>query len=1048
MGVMLLINLHNHSYYSALDGYNSPEQIILTAKSLGQSSISLTDHGGVAGLYDFWTMGQKHGIKAILGTESYFCPDATVKGDDADKQRSLADEEYDEVELEEGSRRKKKSRPNRHLILLAKNYIGYRNLLRLHTESNRAENFYYTNRVDFRLLEQYSDGLICTSSCVGGPISKAILDGDMELAYEYTERLHGIFGDDFYLEIQPHILDKQITVNAGIVDLSYRFNIPIIATSDAHYARPSDRQFQDAVFCIGQSKGNRRVTIHDENRLKYGDSQFIMSADECLFWFERQGFDLSIAKVAIDNTYAVADKIESYDLPSGLPLMPKYDTGGRDTESVLMDQINIGYAQNVAPYIALQRQQEYIDRIVTEYDVIKTGMHNQSFSDYFLVVSDMIRAAESMGVQTGAGRGSVGGSLIARALGMTKIDPIEHGLFFERFLNKDRIGPPDVDSDFAQQQPVIKYLQDKYGFDHVARVKTYVYLQPKSAVLMAQKALGLPYNEVSDVTKYMSNDDLGTQYKNNPTFKQLCDIYAELLPLAKGLVNVIEHSGVHACAVVVSPEPLTLYTGLAYDKDDDVWICEYEYGTLEHIGLQKIDVLGLNTLSIMHDTLQLIREHEGVDIDLQTIPVDDAATFALFSRGQSSSIFQMEESWVQQYLQRLQPNSISDLSFLTALARPGAMQYIDVAIRRKHGHEPIVYYHPDFEPILGETYGIIVYQEQTIRIARDICGFTMGEGDVLRKSVGKKDSVLLAAQRDKFISGGIANGYEQSMLERVWDDISKSADYSFNKSHSVAYATLAYWCGYLKANYPLYYMAAVLNNTDKPDRLVKYMDDARAMGIQILPPHINKSGKTFTVDKVGIRFGLASIKFVGDKAVDEIITLRPFKSYVDFEERVSTKVNSRMRESLLSSGAFSELDGVRVDPNAQQQVTGMYISESPFTLYRGVVDRFSMKWDDVRDATPESTIKFCATISSVKKSKVKNKHSKSYGRAMAFMSVRMEDADEPIRCTMFPSIYEKVKDMVKEGSAVYVIAKVQKPLDVIVDNVITLEQLQNMLNVV
>lgn len=1043
-----MINLHVHTYRSPLDGYNSEEQIILTAKSLGQSHIAITDHGTVSGLYAMWEAGRKHGVQPILGDEVYFVPDATVKGDDSDKQRSLADEEYDEVELEEGSRRKKKSRPNRHLILLAKNYTGYQNLLRLHTESNRPDNFYYTNRIDFRLLEQYRDGLICTSSCVGGPISKAILDGDMELAYEYTERLHGIFGNDFYLEIQPHILDKQVTVNAGIVEIAQTTGIPIIATSDAHYARPEHRPFQDAVFCIGQSKGNRRVTIYDENRLKYGESQYIMTADECLEWFNKQGFDLSIAKVAIENTYAVADKIESYELPSGLPLMPKYDTGGRDTESVLMEQINIGYAQNVAPYIDQSRQQEYIDRIVTEYDVIKTGMHGQSFADYFLVVSDMIRAAESMGVQTGAGRGSVGGSLIARALGMTKVDPIEHGLFFERFLNKDRIGPPDIDTDYASQQPVIRYLQEKYGFDRVARVKTYVYLQPKSAVLMAQKALGLPYNEVSDVTKYMSSDDLDTQHKNNPTFKQLCDKYAELLPLAKGLVNVIEHSGIHACAVVVSPEPLTLYTGLAYDKDDDVWVCEYEYATLEHIGLQKIDVLGLNTLSIMHDTLQLIREHEGVEIDLQTLPVDDAATFKLFGRGQSSSIFQMEEGWMQQYLQQLQPNSIGELSFLTALGRPGAMQYIDVAIRRKHGKEPVQYYHADFEPILSETYGIIVYQEQTIRIARDICGFTMGEGDVLRKSVGKKDSALLAAQRDKFIAGGIANGYDQIMLERVWDDISKSADYSFNKSHSVAYATLAYWCGYLKANYPLYYMASVLNNTDKPDRLVKYMDDARAMGIKILPPHINKSGKAFTVDKQGIRFGLASIKFVGGKAVDEIIGLRPFASYMEFEERVSSKVNSRMRESLLSSGAFSELDGVRVDPNAQQQVTGMYISESPFTLYRDVVDRFSMTWDEVRDAGSESTIKFCATISAVKKSKVKNKHSKSYGRAMAFMSVRMEDADEPIRCTMFPVIYEKVKDMVKEGAAVYVIAKVQKPLDVIVDNVITLEAMKQMLNVV
>jgi DNA polymerase-3 subunit alpha len=374
------------------------------------------------------------------------------------------------------------------------------------------------------------------------------------------------------------------------------------------------------------------------------------------------------------------------------------------------------------------------------------------------------------------------------------------------------------------------------------------------------------------------------------------------------------------------------------------------------------------------------------------------------------------------------------------------MQYIDVAIRRKHGQEPTEFYHPDFAPILGETFGIIAYQEQTMRIARDICGFTMGEADILRKAIGKKKADLLAEQKDKFIAGGLANGYDQSMLERVWDDISKSAEYSFNKSHSVAYATLAYQVGYLKAHYPIYFMTAVLNNCDKPDRLVKYMDDARAMGIRILPPHINKSGKKFTVDKDGIRFGLSSIKFVGEKAVDEILSLRPFKSYADFEERVSSKVNSRMRQSLLASGAFSELDGVRVDPNAQQQVTGMYISESPFTLYRDIVDRFSMSWEQVKNAQPGQQIKLCATIGSVKKSKVKNRQSKQYGRAMAFISVRMENADEPIRCTLFPTVYEKVKDYVKEGGAVYIVAKVQKPLDVLVDNVMTLESLKQTLS--
>jgi DNA polymerase-3 subunit alpha len=1038
-----MINIHVHSYYSPLDGFNSPEQIILTAKSLGQSHIAITDHGQVAGLYDFWTAGRKHGVHPILGDEVYFVPDATVKGDDAGKQRTLADEEYDEVE-ESNSRRRKKPRPNRHLILLAKNYTGYQNLLRLHTESNRPENYYYTNRIDFRLLEQYHDGLICTSSCVGGPISRAILDDDWDTAHELTRRLMEIFGGDLYLEIQPHLLDKQIKVNAGIVQLAAHYGLPIVATTDAHYARPEDHPFQDAVFCIGQSKGGKRVTIYDENRLRYGDSQYIMSADECMSWFEKQGFDLSIAKQAIDNTHAVADKIENYDLPSGLPLMPKFDTGGRDTEEYIQEQINLGFQRNIAPYIDPSRHKEYIDRIRMEYDVIRTGMNGQSFSDYFLVVSDMIRAAEERGVFTGAGRGSVGGSLVARALGLTKIDPIEHGLYFERFLNKDRVSPPDVDTDFSEQLPVIRYLQEKYGFDNVARVKTYAYLQPKSAVLMAQKALGLPYGEVSAVTKNMSNDDLDIQYKNNPEFKRLCDKYTGLLPLAKGLVGTIDHSGLHACAVIVSPEPLTQYTGLSFDKDDNVWVAEYEYTKLEHIGLQKIDVLGLNTLAITRDTLALIKRYTGEEIDLIRIPMNDEKTFELFRHGRTSSVFQYDESWIQQYLQQLKPDSIDELAFMTALGRPGAMQYIDVAIRRKHGLEPIEYYHPDFEPILSETYGVITYQEQIMRIATDICGFTMAEADILRKAVGKKNAELLAQQKEKFVTGGIRNGYDKDMLERVWDDISRASEYSFNKSHALAYAVMGYRSAYLKANYPLYFMCAVLINQNDPKKLVKYMDETRSMGIRILPPHINKSDTSFSIDGDAIRFGIGAIKNVGEKAVQEIMALRPFTSYADFEERVSSTVNSRMRESLLASGAFAELDGTTIDPNAQKDVCGMYISESPFDLYRDIVDRYSMTWDQIRQLHPGQQIRMCGTIGAVKKTPIKKKTSKQYGRKMAFLQVRCENVDEPIRFTVFPDVFDKTKDALKEGNIVYIVGKVQQPLDCLADNIVTLEQIRQM----
>ncbi len=1040
-----MINLHVHSYFSPLDGYNSPEQIVMTSKSLHQSAIAITDHGGVSGLYEMWEAANKHNITPILGDEVYFVPDASVKGDDAGKSRSSANDEYEFIDESDNKRGKSKSRPNRHLILLAKNYTGYQNLLKLHTESTRPENFYYTNRVDFRLLEQYHDGLICTSSCIGGPISRAILDENWNDVYKYTEKLYNIFGDDFYLEIQPHILDKQVIVNNGIIRLSQKYNIPIIATTDAHYARPEDHLFQDAVFVLGQSKGGKRVTISDENRLKYGDTQYIMSAEEILKWFEIQGTDKDIAKIAIQNTDLIGSKIENYDLPVDFPLMPKFNTHGIDTEEYMKNKINEGYLKNIAPFINDDEQSQYLERILREYEVIRTGMKGRSFTDYFLVVSDMIQAAQDQGVYTGPGRGSVGGSLIARALGMTKIDPIKADLYFERFLNTERIGPPDVDSDFSEQLPVIRYLQTTYGFDNVSRVKTFVKFQPKSALLAAQKALGLSYNEISDVTKYMSNDPLDIQYKNNPHFKKVCDTHKGLLELATGLVGTISHSGLHACAVLVSPEPLSNYTGLAFNKEENVWVAEYEYLTLEHIGLQKIDVLGLNTLSILRDTIKMLQEKDNVIVDLQNIPTDDILTYELLGKGHSSAVFQMEEGWQQQYLQQLKPHTISELSFLTALGRPGAMQYIEVAIRRKHGHEKIEYYHPDFIPILQETYGVIAYQEQTMRIARDICGFSMGEADVLRKAIGKKKADLLSEQKSKFIQGGISQGYDGIMLEKVWEDISKSADYSFNKAHSYAYATLIYQTAYMKTHYPQYYLTAVLNNTDKPEKMVKYMDDARSMGIKILSPDINKSAKKFTVDGSNIRFGLGSIKFVGEKAVDEIIMNRPYQSFTDFEEKVSSKVNKRMRESLLASGAFSEIDETEVNPVLQQSVTGLYISQSPYDLYRDIVDSLSQTFQEIEQSTPDQTIKFCATISAIKKTKVKNKNSKSYGRAMAFLSVKMENIDEPIRCTLFPLIYDKSKDIIKEGMAVFIIAKSQKYLDVIVDNILSLEDVRNTL---
>ncbi|MFH5185659.1 DNA polymerase III subunit alpha [Paenibacillus sp. TAB 01] len=841
-----------------------------------------------------------------------------------------------------------------HLILLAKNETGYRNLMKL-CSIGHLEGYHYKPRIDPAHLAQYSEGLICTSSCLGGEVAQHLLHGRYEEARLAAERYRTIFGDDFFLELQDHGLLEQKKVMQDLLKLHRETGIPLVATNDVHYIREPDAAVQDILLCIGTGK-----TVDDPDRLKFSSSQLYLKSPE------EMGRLFAHAPQAVENTRIIAERCR-LELEFGRSILPQFEpipqgmTAGQYLAELCRNGLEARYGES-PEWLDPDRRRSMEERLNYELSVIE----RMGFSDYFLIVWDFIRFAHEKGIVTGPGRGSSAGSLVAYVLRITNVDPIRYHLLFERFLNPERISMPDIDIDFSdiRRDEVIDYVVHKYGHDRVAQIITFGTMAAKAAVRDVGRALNVPYNEVTSAAKMIPHQlgvTLSEAVEANPDLKALAARQpktAQLLEMAMKVEGMPRHASTHAAGVVISREPLTQYVPLQ-EGNEQTALTQYSMEHLESIGLLKMDFLGLRTLSIIERTLQWIKEQTGREIDFQQLPMNDPATYELLSRGDTTGIFQLESPGVRRVLKDLRPSEFEDIISVVALYRPGPMEFIPRYIQGKHGEIQVEYPHPTLEPILKDTYGIIVYQEQIMQIASRMAGFSLGEADLLRRAVSKKKREVLDEERAHFVKGSVSQGFTEAEANKVYDMIVRFADYGFPRAHATAYGVLAFQTAYLKAHYPVQFMASMLTAVmGSHHKVAEYVDECRRMGIAVLPPDVNESGVVFTPvagsegspaleaaaagaesdhaapaeagapgGKVrpaaaqgrsgAIRFGLAAIKNVGTHAIDSIMQERrsdggPYESLMDLCRRVDLRVcNKRVLESLIQGGAMDSLPGHR-----------------------------------------------------------------------------------------------------------------------------------------
>lgn len=872
-------HLHVHSHYSLLDGLPKIDELLNYAKKLGMDSLAITDHGVLYGGIEFYKKAIEKGIKPIIGSEVY----VALEGMDQ-KRPNIDDKKY-------------------HLILLAKNEEGYKNLVKLITKAH-LDGFYYKPRVDEELLEKYSGGLICLSACVQGKIPRLILAKKIEEAEKLATKYQKIFGKgNFYLEIQHHPnIKEQETVNKGLISLSKKLNIPLVATNDVHYLKPDDAEGQDILMLI-----NTGSKLDDPERLTLKSDDFSLRSPQ------EMEKDFHNIPEALKNTQKIADacnlKIELGKIK--LPYYPLPE--GKTADDYLKELCYQGIKKRYE-----KKNREITDRLEYELSVIKqTG-----FASYFLIVQDFVNWAKGNRIVVGPGRGSAAGSLASYLLNITNVDPIKHNLLFERFINPERISPPDIDLDFTdwRRDEVIEYVSQKYGKNRVAQIITFGTMAAKAAIRDVGRALGYTYSYCDHVAKMIPMFfTLDQTLKNVDEFRNLYQTDAQakrLIDLAKKLEGVARHASTHACGVVISKDPLSNIVPLQHPtQNDETIITQYEMHAIEDLGILKMDFLGLKNLTIIEDTLTRVYVVQNKKIDIENIPLDDKKTFRILQKGETVSVFQLESEGMRRYLKQLKPTEFEDITAMVALYRPGPMQFIPQYISGKHKKRKIEYVHPDLKPILESTYGIIVYQEQLIKIAQKLAGFTVGEADTLRKAVGKKIKELLVAQQEKMIDGMVKNGIEKNVANRIWEWVLPFASYGFNRSHAASYATIAYQTAYLKAHFPIEFMAAVLTS-EKADteRIAVLIEECKKMSIEVLPPDINESFRNFTVvpKENKIRFGLLAIKNVGSNIVEVIVKERkekgPFKSIDDFVTRVKSRdLNKKSLESLIKSGALDRL---------------------------------------------------------------------------------------------------------------------------------------------
>ena len=908
------VHLHVHSQYSILDGQAPVKALVDKAIANGMRGMAITDHGNMFGIKEFHDyvtkLNKKRGddekFKPIFGCEVYV----------ANKDRH---EHIDKRDI------------GRHLILLAKNLKGYKNLIKI-VSHGWTEGFYSHPRTDHSELEKYHEGIICCSACLGGEVPQLIMNGQMNQARETIQWFKNVFGDDYYLELQRHkatvaranheTYEKQCLVNDALMEFAKELDIKLICTNDSHFVNEEDADAHERLICLSTGK-----KLTDENVMMYSKQEWFKTQEEMNEVF-------ADVPEALQNTYEILDKVEIYSIDHA-PILPDFPLpDGFDNEDDYLRYLVYEGAKERWPEL----DEEHRERIDFELETIK----NMGFPGYFLIVQDYIRMAPKLGCTVGPGRGSAAGSAVAYCLGITKIDPMKYDLLFERFLNPDRISLPDIDTDFDDdgRAAVLNYVTEKYGAEKVAHIVTYGTMAAKSAIKDVARVEDLSVAESNRLAKFipsspneMPDDKNGKKYKITVKNCLECfdDFRAELnnedprvgetIRFAEKLEGSVRNTGVHACGVIIGRDDITDWVPVSTATDSDgerIIVTQYEGGVIESTGLIKMDFLGLKNLSIIKEALANIKLNHGVDIDIENIPIDDPKTYELYCKGQTSGTFQFESAGMQKYLIELHPTCFEDLIAMNALYRPGPMDYIPQFINRKQGREPIQYDIPCMEKYLKETYGITVYQEQVMLLSRQLAGFTRGQSDTLRKAMGKKQIDKMNELETLFYEGGEKNGHDKKVLNKIWEDWKKFASYAFNKSHATCYSWVAYQTAYLKANYPSEYMAAVLSsNLNDVDKLSKYMDECRSMGIEVLGPNINESYKSFSATKDGrIRFGLAGIKGVGASCVDSIVEERDkngtYKDIFDFVQRINQGAcNRKALESMALAGAFDDFKEIK-----------------------------------------------------------------------------------------------------------------------------------------
>ena len=930
------VHLHIHSEYSLLDGANRIKDIPVRAKELGMDSIAITDHGVMYGVIDFYKACKKEGIKPIIGCEVYVAPRDRTRHD----KEPGVDNKYN------------------HLILLAKNMQGYRNLSKL-VSIGFTEGYYYKPRIDYEVLEKYSEGLICLSACLAGAVNQALLNGREEEAEDIANWHRGVFGEDYYIEIQNNGIKEQVLANQKLVKLARKLNIPLVATNDAHYLKKEDAYNHEVLLCIQTGK-----RMSDPDRMRFETEElYIKSPEEMIEYFKA-------FPDAIENTVKIAEKC-NVEFEFGHTILPNYDvppefpTHYDFLKKLCDDGIKQRYGENPS--------QEVLDRAEYEIGIIK----KMGYVDYYLIVWDFIHYAKEHGIPVGPGRGSGAGSILAYAIGITDIDPMKYNLLFERFLNPERISMPDFDVDFSdeQRQEVIDYVSKKYGHDHVSQIITFGTLAAKNAIRNVGRALDVSLQETDKIAKMIPNEIHITIAKALEENRELRELYEtdqkvkELLDVSMALEGMPKNTSTHACGVVITKDPVDTYVPL-YERDGQI-STQYIMTTLEELGLLKMDFLGLRTLSVIKNTIEEVKHTRGINVEFDQ-EMNDPEVYKLWQEGKSCGIFQFESQGMTNFMMELKPDCLEDLIAGVSLYRPGPMDQIPRYIRGKVT-EKYEYTHPSLEPILNVTYGCMVYQEQVMQIVRDLAGYSLGRADLVRRAMGKKKLDVMAKEREIFINGQldeqgnivvpgcVRNGIDSESANKIFDEMAEFAKYAFNKSHAACYAVVAYRTAYLKKYYTPEFMAAMLNSyLGNLDRVPIYIDECHDLGIQILKPDINKSFLKFTVDEGNIRFGLGSIKNVGIAPVEAIIAERQkngeYKSFTDFCERIADEaVNKKCIESLIKAGVFDEFEQTRatllasfeniIDTIQSSKKKGM---QGQFSMFDLSVDEESNNMDDLK----------------------------------------------------------------------------------------------------